>query len=65
MAKRKKKRNVHQMSMFAKEEREEYSHLPSFTSTPDEIRKAVEQNAFDRGTLLIKIKDNTLVEKLK
>jgi hypothetical protein len=55
MAKRKKKQNPVQMSMFTKEERAEYSRLPSFTSTPDEIREAVEQNAFDRGALFIKV----------
>jgi len=31
------------------------AELPSFASTPDEIRMAVEQNALDRGTLLIKV----------
>lgn len=54
MSKRKKK-DIQQLSMFMREEREVYSSLPSFASTPDEIRKAVEQNALDRGTLLIKV----------
>lgn len=64
MAKRKKKQNSKQMRMFAKEEGVQYSNTPSFTSTPDEIREAVEQNAFDRGTLLIKVIASLEIDKL-
>lgn len=55
MAKRKRKQNIIQKSLFVQEEKEKYSYLPPFASTPDEIRKAVEQNALDRGTLLIRV----------
>jgi hypothetical protein len=64
MARRKRKPNVSQRSLFIQEEREEYLHLPAFASTPDEIRKAVEQNAFDRGTLLIKVIVSLEIDKL-
>lgn len=64
MPKKKKKQNSTQMRMFMKEEGVEYSHSPSFTSTPDEIREAVEQNAFDRGTLLIKVIASLEIDKL-
>lgn len=33
----------------------EAKYLPSFASTPEEIRRAVEKNAIARGTLLIKV----------
>jgi hypothetical protein len=62
--KKKKKQRSAQMSLFAKEESVEYSYLPSFTSTSDEIREAVEQNAFDRGTLLIKVIASLEIDKL-
>ena len=64
MAKRKKKKDPVQTSMFAKEERAPYLGLPSFASTPDEIRKAVEQNAFDRGSLLIKVIVSLEIDRL-
>jgi hypothetical protein len=64
MTKRKRKRNIGQMSLLVQEERSEYSPTPSFASTPDEIRKAVEQNAFDRGTLLIQNIVSLEIDKL-
>jgi hypothetical protein len=64
MTKRKRKRNIGQMSLLVQEERGEYSPAPSFASTPDEIRKAVEQNAFDRGTLLIQVIVSLEIDKL-
>lgn len=39
--------------MFARETQAEY--LPSFASTADEIKIAVERNAISRGTLLVKV----------
>ena len=64
MAKKKKKQSSKQMSMFTKEEGIPYSLTPSFTSTSDEIREAVEQNAFDRGMLLIKVIASLEIDKL-
>lgn len=40
---------------FVKEEQASYSNLPQFTSTFDEVKNAIEQNAFDRGGLLIRV----------
>jgi hypothetical protein len=64
MTKRKRKQNVGQMSLLVQEERGEYSPAPSFASTPNETRKAVEQNAFDRGTLLIQVIASLEIDKL-
>jgi len=47
-----KKGKLKTIDMFMKETQAEY--LPSFTSTPNEIRLAVERNAISRGTLLVK-----------
>lgn len=51
--KSRKKRN--QLQLFEHNDSEYITGLPSFASTPDEIRLAVEQNALDRGQLLIKV----------
>ena len=46
---------VEQANVSKSNEADAQSELPSFASTPDEIRMAVEQNALDRGVLLIKV----------
>jgi hypothetical protein len=48
-----KKGNARNIDMFVRESQPEY--LPSFASTPDEIKRAVERNAISRGTLLVKV----------
>jgi hypothetical protein len=49
----KKKGKLKNIDMFARETQAEY--LPSFASTADEIKIAVEHNAISRGTLLVKV----------
>ncbi|MBN1148631.1 MAG: hypothetical protein JXA78_15335 [Anaerolineales bacterium] len=50
-----RKKNKRQLS-FIRETGGEYgAQLPDFASTPDEIKRAVEQNAINRGSLLIKV----------
>lgn len=49
----KKKAKAKTIDMFVKESQAEY--LPSFASTADEIKLAVERNAISRGTLLVKV----------
>jgi hypothetical protein len=63
MAKKKNRQNSKQMRMF-RDEGVQYPQSPSFASTPDEIKEAVEQNAFDRGTLLIKVIVSLEIDKL-
>jgi len=46
---------VRQLSLLRDPKVSMQSELPSFASTPDEIRTAVEQNAIDRGVLLIQV----------
>ncbi|MCB0196391.1 MAG: hypothetical protein KDJ65_30845 [Anaerolineae bacterium] len=64
MAKRKKKQKFSPESSLLSEEQIQASNLPSFTSSQDEIRKAVEQNASDRGVLLLEVIVSLEVDKL-
>jgi hypothetical protein len=59
-----KDQKVNQMGPLEVEQNSIQSDLPPFASTPEEIRKAVEQNAFDRGTLLIKVIVSLQIDKL-
>lgn len=59
-----RRRRRGQAQLFEYGDEAYYAELPPFTSSPEEIRLAVEQNALDRGILLIRVMRSQQLDSL-
>lgn len=59
-----KRRKSQQKSLFEQNEEYKADAIPDFASTPEEIKKAVERNAINRGVLLIQVIVSLKIDEL-